>query len=125
MFDHTPDFAPDLDWMLQSGQAPPELLLEALLLEFYAPVYLLGLALLDDHVSAKKAANATFSNALIEIHQYRAQDGVETWLYRIALAVALRVQPGLQTRRTIKAWLPFLSKPNDFGDSTPRDCSRF
>jgi len=121
MFDINPDYAPDLDWMLQSGQAPPELLLEALLLEYYAPVYRLGLAILDDHSSAKKAANATFSKALIEIHQYRAQDGVETWLYRIALAAALRFQPGLQTRRSIKAWLPFLSTPNDFGDSTPEN----
>ncbi len=123
MLDIHSDYARDLDWMLQSGQASPELLLEALLLEFYAPVYRLGLAVLDDHVSAKKAADATFSNALIELHKYRAQDGVETWLYRIALEAILRVQPGLQTRRTIKAWLPFLSEPNDFGDSIPENAS--
>jgi hypothetical protein len=33
MLDITPQYAPDLEWMLQSGQVPRELLLEALLQE--------------------------------------------------------------------------------------------
>jgi DNA-directed RNA polymerase specialized sigma24 family protein len=119
MFDPIPDYAPDLEWMVQSGQVPRELLLEALVFEFYAPVFCLSLAILDDHRFARRATNNAFSKALLSLHDYRSQEGVEIWLYRIVLDSCRVIQGKLQTFRTLKAYLPFLSKTNDFGDSIP------
>ena len=119
MFDLTPQYAPDLEWMLQSGQVPRELLLEALLQEYYPRVYHLALSILDDRTAAQDAAGLTFARALLDQHRYRSQDGVEFWLFRIALEACRRFQKRLQFRRALKALLPHWSKPHDFGDSCP------
>jgi DNA-directed RNA polymerase specialized sigma24 family protein/LysM repeat protein len=119
MLDLTPQYAPDLEWMLQSGQVPRELLLEALLQEYYTPVYHLALSILDDHAAAQSTARQTFARALLDQHRYRSQDGVDFWLFRIALEACQQLQKRLQLRRSLKALLPRWSKPNDFGDSCP------
>ena len=119
MFDLTPQYAPDLEWMLQSGQVPRDLLLEALLQEYYARVYHLALSILDDRAAAQSAAGQTFARALLDQHRYRSQDGVEFWLFRIALEACQPFQKRLKFRRSVKAALPRLSQPDDFGDSCP------
>ena len=89
--------------MLQSGQVPRDLLLEALLQEYYARVYHLALSILDDQAAAQAAAAQTFARALLDQHRYRSQDGVEFWLFRIALEACQRFQKRLQFRRSFKA----------------------
>src|SRR5512137_2028988 len=98
MFDITPQYAPDLEWMLQSGQVPRELLLEALLQEYYGRVYHLALSILDDRAAAQSAAGQTFARALLNQHRYRSQDGVEFWLFRIALETCRPFQERLKFR---------------------------
>lgn len=119
MLEINPQYAPDLEWMLQSGQVPREVLLEALLEEHYASIYHLALSLLDDHAAAQSAAQQTFARALLDQHRYRSQDGVQLWLFRIALETCRRFQKRLRFRRSLKALLPRWSKPRDFGDSCP------
>ncbi len=120
MTEQSPDFAPDLEWMLQSGQVSQDFLLEALIVEYYSSIFHLALALLDDQKGASNAAFETFSQALVEIHQYRPQEGVATWLYRIGLSVCRSREASLKTRRTLKASLPFLHfSSTSLGDSVP------
>jgi DNA-directed RNA polymerase specialized sigma24 family protein len=85
MLNTPPELSPDLEWMLQSGQAKKEMLAEALLDEYYAPVFRLGLAILGDREAARQAALETFSGALLEAHRYDGKSGVRTWLLRLAL----------------------------------------
>ncbi len=119
MFDLTPPYAPDLEWMLQSGQVSREALLEALLEEHYAAVYHLALSLLDDHAAAASAAQQTFARALLDQHRYRPEEGLHRWLYSIVLETCQRLQKSLQRRRSLKALLPRWSRSGDFGDSSP------
>jgi len=119
MLDIRQPYAPDLEWMLLSGQVDREALLEALLEEYYAAVYRLALSFLDDHTAAQSAARQTFARALLDQHRYRPQDGLQLWLFRLALQACQHVQPRLQRRRTLQAWLPRWGQERGFGDSTP------
>ncbi|MEJ2264279.1 MAG: sigma factor [Anaerolineales bacterium] len=71
--------------MLQSGQAKEEMLAEALIEEYYAPVFRLALAVLDEPERARQAALETFGSALLEAHRYDGKSGVRAWLLRLAL----------------------------------------
>lgn len=119
MLENTPDYAPDLEWMLQSGQVPQELLLEALVHEYFSRVFRFSYAVLDDQDSARKVTNRVFSRALVEIYRYRAQEGVETWLYRIAIDACFQAQKGLQARRSILSIFPFPNRWQNLGDTLP------
>jgi len=119
LFDQTPQFASDLDWMLQSGQASRELILEALVEEYGNPLYALALSILDDEAAARSVSRQVFVNALLDIHGYRDHIGVDVWFYRIALQSCQRELARLQARRSLKALLPLPRKEADFGLSTP------
>jgi len=116
-----PDYAPDLEWMLQSGQVSPELLLEALIQEFYLPIYRFVDAYLDNHRLGIKVANETFSTAINELHTYRPQDGVDIWLFRIAIRICQKWLKLVLFWRSLLALFSFLSRPDDFGDSLPEN----
>jgi RNA polymerase sigma factor (sigma-70 family) len=120
MLDPSTDYSPHLEWMLQSGQVTPEIMLEALVAEFYPSVFRLALAILDDHEAARNVANETFSRALVEVYKYRIEDGVDIWLNRIVLEVARNALGRLQARRTFLASFSFLGNSSDFGDSVPQ-----
>jgi DNA-directed RNA polymerase specialized sigma24 family protein len=120
MLDLPTEFSPDLDWMLQSGEATPDILLEALVEEFYPGVFRLALAILDDLKAARRATNETFSRSLVEVYKYRTEVGVRIWLYQIVLEVTRNALGRLQARRTFLAWFSFLSKSSDFGESIPQ-----
>ena len=45
-----PDFAPDLEWMLQSDQVEETALINLLLVDYYSAVYRLALIYLEDKV---------------------------------------------------------------------------
>jgi len=119
MFEPTPEFDSDLEWMLQSGQASSGMLLEALIYEFYTPIYRLALALLDDYPAAREAARETFATAILNLYRYRSQIGAQNWLYSIALAMINKKLAWLKRQRTLKASLPLPSEADDFGASTP------
>ena len=100
MFEPTSDYASDLEWMIQSGQVSRDILLEALVQEFYPRVYRLVVSLLDDQPAARKATQETFARAIAELHRFRAEDGVEIWLFRIALSACQRaLKPSGRTSR--------------------------
>lgn len=95
LFEPTPELSSDLDWMLQSGQASLETLLEALLLEYYRPVYCLALATLGEPRLARQAAVNIFSTALLSVYRYRSAAGVQVWLFGLALEALSRPRPDL------------------------------
>ena len=95
------DLAPDLEWMLQSSQASRELLLEALVEEYYAPALQLARAALLDETAARAAAAAALAEALGRAHAYRGKLGVEEWLLGMVVDACLR-----RTRRPAGWALP-------------------
>ena len=119
MFEPLPELASDLEWMLESGQVTRETLAEALVHEHYPTVYRLARAILDDTPAARWAARETFAIALLEVYRYRGDQGIQAWLYGIALDTCHAAFKSVQRRRTFKATFPVFSKPSDFGDSLP------
>jgi len=101
--------ASDLEWMLQSGQASSMMLAEALLTEFYSPVYQMAFAVLGDESQARFVAAETFSTALLNIYRYRSQSGVRLWLFRLEVEV-LR---GLKRNQQMQAFFARTSRSVD------------
>ncbi len=86
----TPDLAPDLEWMLTSGQVSSALLLERLLQEYYPRIFQLAYLILDDRLAAGEAARQVFVEAMLAAHRYMETMSVDIWLYRIAWEVCLK-----------------------------------
>jgi DNA-directed RNA polymerase specialized sigma24 family protein/LysM repeat protein len=120
MFEPVPEFASDLEWMLQSNQVSRELILEAMIEEYYLDVHYLALTILDDEAAARKATNQAFSNALVSIHTFKGQTSVDLWFYPIVLKTCQRAFSRLQSWRALKAMLPLRRRDTDFGDSRPQ-----
>jgi len=120
---HTPpsDYAPDLEWMLQSGQVSQETLLEALTSEYYPGVFHLAFATLDNRRAARQIAGKVFARALLELHRYRPQQGIELWLYRLALEECASAHDSLERLRKLVSTLPFLTNFNLLGDTLPEN----
>ncbi len=91
----------DLEWMLQSGQVDRATLAETLLGEYYAPVYRLCLALLDEEEQAQAAALETFRSALRRLERYRSNRGVELWLFGLAVEVCRKRRGRYALRRLL------------------------
>ncbi len=81
----TPDLTSDIEWMLQSNQAPREMLLETLVGEYYAFLYHLALAFLEDSKAAKKATYEAISTAVNNAYDYQGETSVKLWLVRHVL----------------------------------------
>lgn len=118
------ELSPDLDWMLQSGQASNTILAGALVDEYYTPLYRLAISLLDDPEEAAWASLHTLILTVMEAYRFqsgrlRGGAGVQVGLYRIALEVVRRGLRRVRRRRFLKATLPFLRQPQDFGASQP------
>jgi DNA-directed RNA polymerase specialized sigma24 family protein len=99
----------DLEWMLGSGQASPEMIAEALVTEFYAPVYRLlraeGLAL----ETVEALTLAALSRALEGGAHFAGQSSIRAWLARLAVSVlprrVVRVAPPDPEDAFLSAWL--------------------
>lgn len=91
-YERSPELSSDIEWMLQSGQVSREYFLETLVEAYYALVLRLATSLLDDTSAVRDATRRTFLKAILDVHQYRSQVGVETWLYKIAYQTCIRVQ---------------------------------
>ncbi|MCZ7551094.1 MAG: hypothetical protein M5U05_00690 [Anaerolineales bacterium] len=120
---HTPtsDYAPDLEWMLQSGQVSQETLLEALISEYYPGVFRLAFATLDNRRAARKTANGVFARALLELHRYRPQQSIELWLYRLALEECVNAHDSLERLRKLVSTIPCLTNFSLLGDTLPEN----
>jgi DNA-directed RNA polymerase specialized sigma24 family protein len=92
IFEQLPELSPDVEWMLQSGQASREMLAEALVAEYYEPVWRLGLSLFEDSAAAGQFALETLSTALLEVHRYAGQVSAQVWILRKALAVSKKTR---------------------------------
>lgn len=84
MLEPTTDYSPDLEWMLQSGQAPEALIIDTLVQDYYDRIYCFCLSVLEDPDRAHQATQNTFSYTVRNSHRYRSQEGVQAWLYRAA-----------------------------------------
>lgn len=119
MFDHSTELAPDLDWLLQSNQAPPDVILEGLVTEFYPAVYALAVSILDNKQAARSLAADIFARALIERHAYRPTLGARAWLFRIVLEAGTGARKRLQARQTLRSSLISPASSKELGDSQP------
>jgi RNA polymerase sigma factor (sigma-70 family) len=94
MLDPRTDYSPDLEWMLQSGQAPDSLIIETLVQEYYDPVYRYCISVLEDKDRAHQATRETFVYTVRHAHRYRSQESVQAWLYRAANRCCRQVSKG-------------------------------
>lgn len=101
-FEDPAELSSDLEWMLQSGQVGREVLAEALIGEYYAPIYRLALALLNDEDLAQEAALHTFRSALEKLERYRSSQGVRPWLFHQALESVRAVRRRAALKRFLK-----------------------
>ena len=113
------DYAPDLNWLLQSNQTPPEVILEVLVQEFYPQIYYLAFTLLDDRSAALNTANEIFARAILERHAYRTHTEASIWLLRLALKTCETSYKRLSLQRAVKSALPHHHSSKDLGYSTP------
>lgn len=81
-----PELSPDIEWMLESGQASSVMLAEALVREYIQPIVRFALAYLNDPQLAEKAAVESLSLALVQSYSYRG-GSVPAWLFQIVLQV--------------------------------------
>ncbi len=79
-----PDLTPDLEWMLSSGQVSSSLLLEKLLQDYYPKISQFAISILNERALAEKCAQDTFVKAMLSVHKFSSEAGVEIWLYQIA-----------------------------------------
>ncbi len=100
-----PELSPDLEWMLESGQASSEMLADALAREYFQPVYRLGLALFNDPKQAEWLAVDSLSAALMQSYSYHG-GSVQAWLFRIVLDRYRRNRRKFSHRNEAHNWKP-------------------
>lgn len=96
-----PELSPDIEWMLESGQASSEMLADTLVREFLQPIYRYGLACFGDAELAEQAAIESLSAALINAHSYRG-GSVNVWLFQIVLQICEKKRPRTLSVRPIR-----------------------
>jgi RNA polymerase sigma-70 factor (ECF subfamily) len=74
-------------------------------------VYATAYRYLNNHDDADDAAQEAFIRALGNLHKFKAEAGVKTWLYRITVNVCLNIQRKKKVRSIFKI----------FDDNDPRD----
>jgi DNA-directed RNA polymerase specialized sigma24 family protein len=87
LFEREPELAPDLEWMLLSGQANEELIITALIEEAYPSVYRLAYLVHYDPSLARRTVVETLASALLERHRYSGHESVQAWLATLTLMV--------------------------------------
>lgn len=87
-----PDLSPDLEWMLLSRQASPAMLAEGLASEFSVPIFRLAIAVLEDEAAARDTVRATIRAAVTDAERYHGGQGVQTWIFRRAVAFLRRAR---------------------------------
>lgn len=83
MFDE-PELAPDLEWLLQSNQASPQVLAEALAETFFRELYSIAFVLFPTRENAWDASVEALAEMLNNLYRYKAGTNPESWARRIA-----------------------------------------
>jgi DNA-directed RNA polymerase specialized sigma24 family protein len=95
-----PELTPDLEWMLQSGQATHEMLAGTLVQEFYADACQFALAFLNDAAAARTLLLDVFSNALLNVYRYRSQIGTRAWFFGMLIKALRKELPRFSLKRS-------------------------
>jgi RNA polymerase sigma-70 factor (ECF subfamily) len=75
----------NLEQLLQRSHAGDPVVIEALVQQYHAAIYRLALSMLDDPDEAQDATQEAFIAAALNLHCYRGESSLKTWLYAIAL----------------------------------------
>ena len=80
MFIDRLELDPDLEWMLQSGQAKDQVIIDVLVDEFYPSILRLAFSLLGENQVARGAVIDSLATGLFESHRYSGMEGAHLWL---------------------------------------------
>jgi RNA polymerase sigma-70 factor (ECF subfamily) len=92
----------DMDRLIGDHGVKDPAVVEAMVLEYGAPVYRLALSILHDPADAQDAAQDTFVQAAAALHRYRLGTNFKAWLFKIAVnncRMALRKRASRRTLR--------------------------
>jgi DNA-directed RNA polymerase specialized sigma24 family protein len=121
----SPELSSDLEWVLQSGQSDQNLIAEALLHAYHAPVYRLCLVLENDPGHAHTLLIRSFARAVQQAYRYRPKTDIPIWFFTFLLQ-----ELSTSTRRERLADLPVLLsaladfEPGQIADLLNRDAGR-
>jgi LysM repeat protein len=90
MFENTSELAPDLEWMLTSGQVDEATLIDHLIRAHYSELFQLALELNGYAPHAHSFTQQTLASAVLQAHQYKGLTSVRVWLFRLAVRVFSR-----------------------------------
>lgn len=89
--------------------------------DYYEPVYRLAFSLLGDPAEADDAAQETFLQATLRLHQYRPGTSIKAWIMRIAVNASLGRLRRAKTRRQLQAVLNLLTMQARQSEPTPEE----
>ncbi len=116
------DLSPALEWMLQSDQVADDTLIEALVQRYYQQIYQQALSQLTYPEEARRTAQETFVQTVIESHKYRGTMPVDEWLDEIASRLRDEREPFLQEQLLLNLNLiRSINKLNKRDQSSPQD----
>jgi RNA polymerase sigma-70 factor (ECF subfamily) len=105
MFEDSANLSSDLEWMLESTQVSEALVIEALVKEYYAPVYHLAYSLLGSPEAAHQAVQRSLLAVMANRHRFTAGLSLKTWIYRHAIRECRKIKRQFWRRR-LKAQVP-------------------
>ncbi len=98
-----PELSSDLEWLLQSTQGSPALLMETVYREYGAFIYRLGQAQVGE-ASAAQVLQDTLLAIVKHRRRYRPEVGLKSWVCLLALQACSRlVRPSLATKTALHA----------------------
>lgn len=80
-----PELTPDLEWLLQSNQAAPQVLAEALVEAFFEKLFNIAYLLFPNREAAWDASVEAIAAMLNGLYRYKAGTSPEKWARRIAI----------------------------------------
>ncbi|HEX2981780.1 MAG TPA: hypothetical protein VHO48_16085 [Anaerolineaceae bacterium] len=108
MFDPHPDHSPDLEWLLQSGEASQSTIIHYLLRETYDSLMLFFGAWLGDPDRAQRLAVEVYASAIQHARAYQGDASIQEWLARLALesiqGEEAAEKPKRQPLRDVSQW---------------------
>lgn len=99
--------------------------LEAIMAEYYASIYHLGISILDDAHEAEDVAQETFIAASMKMDEFRGDADIKTWLFSIAInrsRGSLRKRKAQQAlKNVLQSVVTFSKKPEEAALQTEKD----
>jgi len=95
----------DMDRLISNNGVNDPAVMEAMVVEYGAPVYRLALSILRDPADAQDAAQDTFMQAAAALHRYQVGTNFKAWLLKIAVNNCRMILRKRAARRTLqRAW---------------------